>query len=163
MEYLLQPSPRLRTSQKTFSFGIRSEWTPVFTFANPGDLAVASYAVQRGQFVRYGEQIFCMMLIWIGAGRMTHSTATGGVRITGLPRTVSNKTWIQSEGALAFEGITKAGYTQFTLSPQADTTFCTITASGSGANLTFVAAGDVPSAGSVIIRGSFWYETSQVS
>lgn len=64
-----------------------TSWTPVFTFATPGDLSV-SYTNQKGFYVRIGGivvlefQIQCIP---------TFITSSGDVSITGLPIT-SNST-----------------------------------------------------------------------
>lgn len=59
-------------------------FTPVITFSTPGDLNVV-YSMQNGSYVKIGS------LVWwratIGTSTFTHSTASGGLQIAGLPFT----------------------------------------------------------------------------
>ena len=129
-------------------------WTPTLTFATPGDLAV-TYTARSGSYVRTGNTVQVSFLI--ATSVFTHSTASGALSITGLPYTASGSVPI-AEGALEFQGITKAGYTNYTLNIAAGGSAMSIRASGSGVAISAVDAGNMPTAGSVLFRGSITYQ-----
>ncbi len=58
-------------------------WTPVFTCATVGNLA-PNYTLQVGTFTRIGRQVTINYELRLAP---THTTASGSVRITGLPFT----------------------------------------------------------------------------
>ena len=71
------------------SSGIDEEtgsFTPTLTCTTPGDLAV-TYNVQIGRFVRLGEVVFINIAV---GGSFTYTTATGNLKIAGLPYNVSS-------------------------------------------------------------------------
>ena len=157
MEYELRSSPlRNVTPSERFEFG---NWTPVLTCASPGDLSV-SYSAQLGRWFRIGPLVH--MELRIETSSFTHSTAAGVVQITGVPFSspVLSNNFI-TDGSLAFNGITKANYTQFTLNMQpvwsGITGLIIIQASGQGQSYTPVLIGDMPSGGAPILRGQLWY------
>jgi|SRR3990167_768055 len=57
-------------------------WTPELTFATPGDLSVA-YSVQNGSYTRKGNRI--LFAGNIVTSTFTHGSASGALRLTGLP------------------------------------------------------------------------------
>jgi hypothetical protein len=120
-------------------------WTPVLTFATPGDLVVA-YSTQSGSYTKIGSLYICSFVV--GTSTFTHSTASGALRLTGLPATVSTS----YRGSVAWSGITKANYTQVTSVPTG-AGIIQFSASGSGQALNNVSAGDMPSGGAVIVNG----------
>lgn len=128
------------------------DWTPVLTFATPGDLAVG-YSVQRGSFTKNGRLIVADFNLTTSA--FTHTTAVGGLRITGLPFTIAvDDANYAVPGSLAWQGITKAGYTDVAPQAASGNTYLTLLASGSGVALSAVAAADMPTGGTVALRGS---------
>lgn len=58
-----------------------TSFTPVFTFATPGDLSVV-YTTQTGFYIRIGDLIWAYIVL---ACTPTFSTASGNLQITGLP------------------------------------------------------------------------------
>jgi hypothetical protein len=58
------------------------QWTPVFSFVTPGDLAI-TYGLQSGRYLRIGG----LVLAWftLEMSPFTHTTASGQAKITGLP------------------------------------------------------------------------------
>jgi hypothetical protein len=126
-------------------------WTPTITFAVPGDLSV-TYAAQRGWYRKIGGLVSIGFAVATSA--FTHTTASGNLQIGGLPFAANT---IDAYGPCAFQGITKANYTQF--SPQAQTaqTYLVVTASGSGQALVNVTASDTPSGGTLIIASTTMY------
>lgn len=132
-------------------------WTPEITFFIPGDLSI-TYAIQTGYYTRRGN-------LWTLSFNMltssfTHTTASNFVRITGLPVTAANNTNGNWYGTMAFAGVTKAGYTQFTPRLIANSNTMDISASGSGQSAADITAADMPSgttqfiAGSITIQGA---------
>lgn len=122
-------------------------WTPVLTFATPGDLSV-TYSAQVGNYVRLGKMYICTFRI--GTSAFTHTTASGICTITGLPGTVSSA--YQFTVSL-WEGITKANYS--VLSTTLVGTTATLKASGSGQAVSNVTPADMPTGGTVTLQGSF--------
>jgi hypothetical protein len=141
-------------------------WVPSVTFVTPGDLVVAYDAFRNGRYTILGKKIsvhFYVVLL-----TFTHSTASGDLLITGLEDIPNGPGGVavfadhespgQYFGALAFGGITKAGYTQFALMPDIGSNLqLIIKASGSGVAPDNVKAADMPSGGSVILQGSVTY------
>ena len=109
----------------------QGSFTPVLTCATPGTLAV-TYATQTAKYQRVGN--VCHVWINIQTNSVTKGTASGAVRITGLPFTVAYPAGVESSmGSMMFQGITKVGYTQFT--PQAVWTTSYLQIAGSGSAL----------------------------
>lgn len=125
-------------------------WTPVLTFATPGDLSVA-YSSQSGTWTRVGNRI--LLDFNIVTSTFTHTTASGALRISGLPFTVGTG----SIGSLHWSGITKAGYTDLSSLGAAGFTLIVVQASGSGQPAVAIASGDMPSGGTVTLRGGLMY------
>lgn len=64
-------------------------FTPTLTFGTPGDLSVV-YSAQLGTYVKIGAQVF--FDLQVSASTWTHSTASGNLRIGGLPFTAAADT-----------------------------------------------------------------------
>jgi len=80
-------------------------WTPVYTYATAGDLSVA-YSTQLGSYTKVGNLVTL-------SGRIvttthTYTTASGNMRITGLPFAAKNTANMRWHGVCNFSGITKA-------------------------------------------------------
>lgn len=126
-----------------------NSWTPTGTFATPGDLAI-TYTTQTGTYTKVGGRVFVdFQLVTSG---FTHSTASGNFRIGGLPFTVKNLDggWI---GGLWWQGITKANYTNVVCNPRPNTTYIELYASGSGVGGAAITAADMPTGGTLILKG----------
>ena len=136
-------------------------WTPVLTCEVPGDLDV-QYAMRDGRSTKIGQAVLWSFVLQTSV--FTHSTASGRLRVAGFPyfhQEGLEGGALQSMGALAFGGITKAGgYTQFATRVEANQNFCIITASGSGLTQTAVFMTDMPSGGTVILEASGHYRAS---
>lgn len=130
-------------------------WTPVLTFATPGDLSV-TYTDQRGIYVRLGRLLFVYFDI-VTSG-FTHTTASGNLNITGLPLT-NGLAYSMRGGPVAFQGITKANYTQFGATIASGASTMTVNASGSGQPTASVTAADMPTGGTVALRGQLVFTT----
>ena len=128
-------------------------WTPAITFSNPGNLSVA-YSARSASYIRTGNSVTATFEIVTSS--FTYTTATGDLYVTGLPFVSSAE--VQSfSGDLEFQGITKAGYTNYTLNIEENSSLIRIRASGSGVPILTVGTGDMPTGGSVIFRGSITY------
>lgn len=115
-------------------------FTPTITFATPGDLSVA-YSTQLGKYTKVGRRV--LMTINLVTSTFTFTTASGQMRIGGLPFTVANDS-IYDNGAVAWGGVTKAGYTELVAQPTLNATYLTIGASGSGQAVSTINAADTP-------------------
>lgn len=76
-------------------------WTPVFTFATPGNLSV-SYAVQNGWYSRIGNIVTVNFSL---TATPTFTTASGIALVTGLPFTSNSATENTTVGAVYIENI----------------------------------------------------------
>lgn len=132
-------------------------FTPVLRFGTVGDLSV-TYATQVGFYTKIGE--LCTSSFLISTSAFTHTTASGGCEVAGLPFTSSTATDYVSEGALRFGGITKATYTNFVSEINANVTFMRFVAGGSGVANSVVVVADMPTGGSVILASTSSYKTS---
>lgn len=130
-------------------------WTPVLTFATPGNLAV-TYNTQLGRYTKVGRLVTASFVI--STATFTHTTASGALNITGLPFSSVNLAAISYIGSLVWSGITKASYTNISSRISSNTSLIELSASGSGQTVASVTSADVPSAGSVILRGTISYE-----
>ena len=137
--------------------GSVKKWTPVLTFTTPGDLSVV-YTKQAGDLIRTKDEVIATFNIVTST--FTFTTATGSLNITGLPYTASTLSadsgfvWM---GDLFFQGITKANYTVFVPAITAADNVIVVIGSGSGQSASNVAAADMPSGGSVVLKGSIHF------
>jgi hypothetical protein len=120
-------------------------WTPVFTFATPGDVSVV-YTTQAGRYTKIGHRVFVDLII---QGGITHTTAAGSLRITGLPFTVASNI---NGLACAMGGYTKANYDLVMGQAIGSTTYIQIIGGGSAQSLAYLQASDVPTGGSLNIN-----------
>jgi hypothetical protein len=127
-------------------------WTPAFSFATPGNLTVV-YSIRIGEYTKIGRHV--ELSFNMSTSTFTHTTASGNATITGFPFTVGGT--LAPVGALFWGGITKAGYTNITMSVPAASTQSLLGASGSGQVPANIAVGDVPSGGTVFINGALGY------
>jgi len=136
--------------------GIESgTWTPVLTFLTPGDLSVG-YATQEGVYTRIGNLYFCTFRIITSS--FTHTTASGALRVSGLPAAVAVGTGYRFS-LDSWQGITKTNYTQIGGS-LSGTAIASFPASGSGQANSNVQVGDVPSGGAVRLIGTAVFEAA---
>lgn len=129
-------------------------WTPALTFATPGDLNV-TYTAQFGSYVKIGSLVVLDFSIVTSA--FTHTTASGAVKITGVPFASANDLG-RPYGAIGWQGITKANYTDAKVRFEgAASQILTVYMSGSGQNQANLTASDFPTGGTVILQGSISY------
>jgi hypothetical protein len=132
---------------------LTGSWTPVLTFATPGNLSV-SYSSQVGAYTKVGRTYY--LYFNIATSAYTQTTASGALTITGLPAT-SSAGFPQSPGSLIWGGITKASFTQVSPSINFSSNTMTFLASGSGQAASNVNAADMPTGGTIILRGQITY------
>lgn len=102
-EYVIRPSP-IRSG-----YGINSpisvyrelDFTPVLSCQTPGDLSVA-YTSQLGRITQIGKVV--LLECYILTSTFTHTTASGDVRITGVPSDYIAPTLINRTGPTLVTG-----------------------------------------------------------
>lgn len=119
-------------------------WTPALTFVTPGDLSV-TYAFQTGLYTKIGRQITASFIVETSS--FTHSTASGQLRLTGLPFVSNASAAFSGSGEVGYTGITKAGYTSHIASVLQNSTSMQLISSGSAQPFSNVEATDMPSGG----------------
>jgi len=135
--------------------GDYGNWTPSITFDTAGNLNVA-YTTRFGIYAKMSKLVVCHGNILTST--FTHSTASGGLRITGLPFPVLSTNDVAG-GGLIWRGITKANYTHVTPIIQGSTTSMYLSISGSGQTPATVSVGDMPTAGTVQLVFTMTYAT----
>jgi hypothetical protein len=130
------------------------DWTPVLTFATPGNLAV-TYSTQIGRYTKIGRLVVVSFSIITSA--FTHTTASSSLTISGLPFAVANTSGIHGWGGGDWGGITKASYTDMNFAAVQNTSTLFLRASGSGVAPATVVAADMPTGGTVTLRGAVSY------
>lgn len=128
-------------------------WTPTLTFATAGDLSVV-YGAQSGRYTKIGRIV--TIHFRIETSTFTHTTASGNLRVTGIPFTAATVSE-RFVGPSIWGGITKANYTQVAPNIASNTAFIIFTASGSGQAASDVTASDVPTGGTVLLYGTILY------
>ena len=130
-------------------------WTPTLTAATPGDLAVG-YTNRIGIATKIGINIFYDFDITTSS--FTHTTAAGALSVTGLLFASLDDTNPRFIGKLEWAGITMANFTEIDCRVVGGaSTSIGFVASGSAQPLTVVAITDLPTGGSVRLRGSGRY------
>lgn len=131
-------------------------WTPVLTFATPGDLSVV-YASRAGRIFQFAQ--LRMAVFQLTTSTFTHSTATGNLQITGLPDPATITPIVYYGWMGQWRGITKANYTQ--VAPQLGAaSVINFVASGSAQTPSAVAVADVPTGGTVTLRAAIIYKAA---
>lgn len=126
-------------------------WTPAVTFVTPGDLAVA-YTTQFGRYYVLSSNLILVQFN-IFTSSFTFTTASGNLRLTGLPFTTPNTAALRMSGGLSFSGINKASYTQISPGMPANSNVFQFTASGMGQAPAAVTATDTPTGGTLSLIG----------
>lgn len=133
-------------------------WTPVLTFAASGDLAVG-YAAngQQGRYIRQGNRY--TLTGFLDVSTFTFTTATGNLRVTGLPLPAKTVTGFEWTGECnSFQGITKANYTSIAAKIASGNSYIEFDISGSAQALATVAFGDVPTGTAKKLKFTVTYE-----
>lgn len=135
------------------SFEAVTAATIAISAATPGDLSVA-YSVQSATYSKIGKRVWLEFRLVTSS--FTYTTASGSLLLTGLPFSKANSE-PQMVGELRFGGITKAGYSDFHLVTQNNSTILLAGCSGSGVAQSNAQITDLPSGGSVVLIGSICY------
>lgn len=135
------------------------EWTPVLTFSTVGDLSV-SYDTQYGRYTKFDRLV--TVYFFIDTATFTHTTASGNLRLTGLPFvcTGSASTYFPI-GTFTGEGISKTGYSSIVPFGVGQASYVQFDAYGDNTTHSNVVAADMPTAGEVILIGNLTYETDE--
>jgi hypothetical protein len=131
-------------------------WTPVLTFATPGNLSV-TYSRQKGFYTKIGRLVTVSFDIETSAFSFT--TASGNLIISGLPFATLNDVDFRAHSIVGFQGVTRAGYTQFYAILLNNVTTMLVGASGSGQGISTLSTGDTPTGGVPVFGGSVSYPT----
>jgi hypothetical protein len=142
----------LKTNAISYAEGT---WTPVLTFATPGDLSI-TYNAQIGAYTKIGRLVH--LSIDVQTSSFTYTTASGAMNITGSPYTALASPAVTPRGDCAWQGITKANFTQASFAFGAGSSTVLIQMSGSGQALTTLTATDMPTGGTVILRGNITFQ-----
>lgn len=132
-------------------------WTPVFTFATPGDVAVSAYAANSARYTKIGNRVLWSFNIQISAGNMTYTTASGNLRITGLPF-ACEASGNHGHVACMVRGYTKANFTYVTICPVSAQSYMETLAGGSGQAPTALTTTDIPTASAIQVAASGQYK-----
>lgn len=132
-------------------------WTPSLTAATVGNLSVA-YSSQVGTYCKIAR--FLQFTGTIQTSSFTHTTASGDARIQNAPFTSEITSGIINAGSLTYQGITKAGFTDFTMILSANTTIMNVAAMASGSAVATLAITEMPSGGTVVLRFCFAIQAS---
>lgn len=142
------------TTKDNFVNGmIEGLWTPVLTFDTPGNVAVA-YSTQYGRYQRTGNMVTITFNIITSS--FTHTTASGNLKITGLPYTSRGTAGNIVMGALRWVGITVANPDINAFLPNG-ANFVNLGSSVSGGGGATITTAHVPTGGSVTLIGSLTY------
>ncbi len=132
-------------------------WTPTLTFTVAGDQSIA-YSNRLGTYTKVGKLV--TLFFNITTSTFTHTTASGNILVQSCPFQNDLQTSLAAYNPVAFQGITKAGYTQVQAQMAVGGTQFNLNASGSAVAISAVTATDMPTAGTVVIRGTLIYNTN---
>jgi hypothetical protein len=124
-------------------------WTPALTFVTPGDLSVA-YSNQTGRVLKLGPLVvFRFVLICTP----TYTTASGDMRITGLPYTSSGNASF-APGGLVWNPAWPAGATSACFTVLINSSNIVVQIIGSGNVGGNIGAANIPSGTSLNLQGT---------
>lgn len=137
----------------------KNTWTPVLTFATPGDLSVV-YSRQLGSYQKIGNWVRAKFHIITTT--LTWTTASGELRFTGLPYASANDS-MENTGDAEVGSVTTwgvAGYTQINANIPANVSYVRLVGTQAGAARAAVQANDMTSATNITIIGHIEYEAA---
>lgn len=128
-------------------------WTPVATFATPGDLNVV-YSGQSGNYVKVGKHVTINFVIVTTT--WTFTTASGAFIVTGMPFAGTST----NEGCLTFQGVTST-FTNFNLMVgQSSNSGMNIYGSASAAGYNSLTTANFTTTSNITIFGTLTYLAS---
>lgn len=119
---------------------LSAAWTPVLTFATPGDLSVA-YTTQLGRYTRIGNMVTLSGSLLTST--FTHTTASGNLQITGTP--FASGAGFTSVGQLRWSGFSTTA-TDLCVSIGTGTSIITCVGSTTAASLVTMTTATTPTA-----------------
>lgn len=130
-------------------------WTPTLDFATTGDLSNA-YSTQSGTYIRIGNLIFvsCNLIV-----TPTHTTASGELRIGGLPYSSVARCSLVI-GYMDADITWPTNYTQLAMRTPASQSYAVLRAHKTATNSTNIQASNVASGNSITLEFSGVYEAS---
>jgi hypothetical protein len=140
---------------RTLDWYEEGTFTPVLTFSTPGDVAV-TYSAQIGRYTRIGNR--CTISVSVITSAFTHTTASGDIRISGLPFTSRNLSNVLHCGACQYAGVTAATTPSVVARVAANSTIVNFLASGSGVANVNLATTQVASGGTPLFIFTVTYE-----
>lgn len=127
---------------------IDGTFIPILTTQQPGDLVV-TYSSRSGIYTKIGNLVIAQ--ISIATTAFTQTTASGTVRITGLPFAAADVTDVINVGVVSWDGFTKASYSHLTARILNGQSYVDFVWSGSGQTVASAFVADVTS-GFVTLR-----------
>ena|GEM_PF-4136831 len=124
-------------------------WTATRTFATPGDLSAGTYSAQGGWYTKIGRVVYWGCQIQFSV-QQTWTTASGNLRISGLPFTVNGSFANSNNGSGNVRGWTKANFHGLNPEAIAGQTYLEVWVAGSGQTPAKLTAAEFVSA------GQFW-------
>jgi hypothetical protein len=146
-------TPAAGMSTQLLNWYEEGTWTPVLTCGTPGDLSV-SYSTQVGTYSRIGSRVILNFNIITSA--FSYTTASGNVKISGLPFTANGTAGYGYYGSVNFSGFTGVGYTQMVSSANGANLNMLVMGSGIGSGISTIS--QWPTGGSVVLRGTVIYQ-----
>jgi hypothetical protein len=129
-----------------------ASWTPVVTFATPGDLSVV-YSIQTGRYSKIGNIVSAHFVL---AATPTFTTASGNMQISGLPFAVNSNVF-GFGGCLLQAPLYPAGTSTPFLQAVNAQTYFVIGANGSGVAAAYFTTVQCTTGVGIILQGSITY------
>ena len=131
-----------------------TSWTPVVTFATPGDLSVV-YSIQSGTYIQVGNVITVTINLVFTP---TFTTASGILIINGFPAPSNNTPNSTFIGATALSGVTfPSGATSIYIALAPNSSSASLGAYGSGVAYTNIIASNFVSGSAVAVHATLTY------
>lgn len=131
---------------------VSTYFSPSLQFVTNGDLGV-NYSSRGGYVMSNGQK--ATIFFEIVTTTFTHTTASGALRITGIPFPAQGSGGGNMfVGSIQYSGINKTGYTQIAPRVEPGQQYMVLTASAPGQPAAVITASDIPSGSSVVIRGT---------
>ncbi len=129
-------------------------WTPVLTCATPGDLAI-TYAKQVGHWERIQKRIYWE--VYVSTSAYTFTTASGGIKITGLPTAMKNQTDLYALAIAEYQGIKTGSLPMVLLRTGFNSSDIILVGSGVGLSTTTINMSDTTTGTNLLFIGSGSY------
>lgn len=132
-------------------------WTPVLTFAT-APTTPFTYTTQVGTYTKIGRLVTLSFTVLTSSFDTTG--AAGEFRISGIPHNPRTLTGYEPVGIVTAQGISKTGYTQVNVEASSASSVINLVACNPATSaISTVAFADMPSLGTVRLKGTLTYET----